>query len=220
MSVVRSWLRQNKQVPIPPESDALDGMADGFAAQITLNSEALLDALRSMTADAWTVGLKDAAEQTGQPVAEIADVDWSAWKPGHPKAADLLAGPGFDELLADANVSLRQIDDITRKRVGHVLADGVREGASAQTIASGITDILHDADRASLIAVTEVNRAMTVATHRVYADNGVPEWNLLTAPGACPVCVAVEAANPHPLSDLTDQPPLHPRCRCALAPHL
>lgn len=224
MSVVRSWLTERKRLPVPAGSDALTGQAEAFAAQLTLNAAPLEDAVRGMVTDAWVAGARDAFDQVanaqGDLAAIVADVDWSRWQPGHPAAADLLAGAGFDRLMAGAGVTLRDIDDITRRRIGRVLEAGVRDGSSVQTMAASLTDVLNDPARASIIAVTETNRAMSQATRQVYEDNHVPEWDLLTAADPCPECAAVSAANSHPMSDTADFPPLHPRCRCSVAAHV
>lgn len=224
MSVVRSWLLEREKLPIPADNPALEIHAQHFASQLTLNAAPLEDAIRGMVTDAWLAGARGAVDQVAQAqgdlAAVVADVDWSRWTPGHPAAADLLAGPGFDALLSDAGVTLRDIDDITRRRVGRVLEAGVRDGSSVQTIASALTDALHDPQRAELIAVTETNRAMSRATRQVYEDNGVPEWDLLTAVDPCPQCAEIAANNPHPMSDTAEMPPVHPRCRCSLAAHI
>lgn len=224
VAVARDWLRHRGANPTPLGTDASAAVADAYAAQIRLDSTQLDDTLRRMLADAWLVGGKDALDQlpdaTGSLAGAVREVDWGAWQPGHPRAAGLLSGQGFDDLLAQADITLRGVDDITRRRIGRALEQGVREGWSVQHIATDITAVLDDPDRAALIAVTEVNRAMTQASVGMYRDNGLRQWDLLIAPGACPHCTAVAAANPHPLSDVVDMPPLHPRCRCAVGAHI
>ena len=46
----------------------------------------------------------------------------------------------------------------------------------------------------------------------VYRTAGVTEWNWMTVAGACAVCLAQEAANPHLMGE--PEPPAHPNCRC------
>jgi hypothetical protein len=78
--------------------------------------------------------------------------------------------------------------------------------------------VLGDAFRATMIAHTEMARAMTRSTLSTYALNGITEWDLLTTGGACTVCLDIEARNPHPVADGGDTPPVHPLCRCAASP--
>ena len=220
ITVARNWLRSHRDIP---DDTALTSLADGYAASLTLDTSSLQTALEQMAADAWVVGAQDAAEHIAArgPLASVAaSVDWSRWKPGHPLAADLLAGSGFERMLIDAQISLRNIDDVTRGRIGRVLEEGVRAGSSVQTIAKELTAVLGDPERSHLIAVTEVNRAMTQASRQVYEDSGQSEWDLLTAANPCPICAAIAADNPHPMSDAADMPPVHPRCRCSLAAHI
>ncbi len=226
MAVARGWLAQHRQMAaIPANSGAAPDLARAYAGSIPIDPGVLHQATRDMYADAWLAGGKDAAEQLhvteppGRLAAAVGNVDWSRWKPGHARAADLLAGPGFDALLGQANVWIREIDTTTRQRVGAALETGVREGQSVQRIAREIDRILDDPARSELIAVTEVNRAMSQATLQLYRDNGVGWWDLLTASDPCPVCAAIAAHNPHPIADSGEFPPEHPRCRCSAASH-
>lgn len=191
---------------------------------------ALLTALQDIYADGALTGTAAATETLKLPVTASlssllpdasADLDWdrfwSEWKPGDRDTGELLRGGGFTGLLDDADIRIKGITDSLLDRMGTVLADGLADGKSIDQIAADMHGIVTDPQRAWLIADTEVNRAVSTATLTTYADHEVAEWDLLVSPGACPVCVAAAAANPHPVTD-TEIPPLHPRCRCALAP--
>jgi len=189
--------------------------------------EAELAALiRELWADAYLAGVKEGRthlEQHGVAPhvgfgAAAAGVDWDAWEPGHPRAAALLAGSGFEEMLAASGVVIQGIDHTTMERIARVLEAGLRAGTGVEKLAQEIDAIVENPSRAQMIAATEVCRAMTRAAVTQYSQHGIAEFNLLTSAGACPQCVAIAAANPHPVTDLADTPPIHPNCRCAAAP--
>ena len=177
-----------------------------------------------MYADSYTAGLKDASDsgtQTSVPIKSVVRaVDWDTWKPGHPAAADQLAGTGFDDLLRQAHVRIKEIDDTTRQHIALALEHGVRNGDNSKTIAAAIDQVRQNPARSMMIARTEVNRAMTQASIASYRASGLSEFNLLPSPGACPVCLDLAASNPHSLNDIASQPPVHPNCRCAASPEL
>lgn len=195
------------------------------AAHVEVDTEALGHRLHSLYADAYLAGAKDAADALGDNLPEQAPirstlgrVDWDQWKPGV-NVAPPRSSRGFTELLAADGVTIKGIDDVTRERIGRVVTDAVQQGLSVRETTDGITKILDDPQRAELIAVTEVNRAMSAAAFEVYRQNGAESWDLITAEDPCPICAAIAAANPHPLSD-TEIPPEHPRCRCSLSQHV
>lgn len=222
LAVVRQWRREFGAVTRSMEPDGRAPLVGTFAHNLDLNDGDLHAVIQQLYADAWLAGGKDALSHGSAPgsamAAAVADVDWDTWTPGHPEAADLLAGTGFDEMLAEAHIWLKEIDDTTRGEIAKALEAGLRAGDSIEAIAVRIEASLGDMARAQLIAVTEVNRAMSLASVATYQRNGVTQFDLLTAPGACPVCTAIAAANPHPIADRSATPPVHPRCRCALAP--
>ena len=229
--IARNWLRQNPPGSVPGSvasagtaqgPDALTVTAESFARTAPLDSDELRDALQQMYADSYVAGLKD-ADETSAPTPDsisgvVSSVDWDSWEPGHPAAADQLAGTGFDDLLRHANVRIKEIDDTSREQIGRALERGVRNGDSSTTIAAAIDEVRQDPARSRLIARTEVNRAMTQASIASYRQSGLSKFNLLTSPGACPICVAIADSNPHSLSDIVSQPPIHPACRCAASP--
>lgn len=195
-------------------------------AHISAEEAELAALIKELWADAYLAGVKEGRshlEQHGVTSqlgigAAAAGVDWDAWEPGHPRAADLLAGAGFEEMLAASGVVIRGIDHTTLQRIAKVLEDGLRAGTGVEQLAKQIDAIVDNPSRAQMIAATEVCRAMTRAAITQYSQHGIAQFNLLTSVGACPQCVAIAAANPHPVTDLADTPPIHPSCRCAAAP--
>ena len=213
---------------LPGEADPLALYAQATAAKINLYPEEFTQVLHDLQADSYLAGAKEGVDQLantghalpeGDPIREaVIGVDWNTWEPGHPLAADRLAGTGLDDMLREDRVTIKGIDDTTRNQIAKILEDGVREGKSGQQIAREIDVVRKNPVRSKLIAVTEINRAMNRAALDTYVRDGLDEFNLLAEATACPICKAIEAANPHPISDIADAPPIHPRCRCAASP--
>jgi SPP1 gp7 family putative phage head morphogenesis protein len=208
------------------QSDTRDRIIDTVRQRLGDGATAQLDAImRQVVADAWAAGAYAAAGQlppgSGSPVtaAGIGDIDWSKWEPGNVDAAIRTADGALATALDDAGIGIKGIVGTTLDALGNRVADGLLDGLSVESIGGSLRDLLEgDADRAELIAHTETARAMTAASLDVYAANGIRQWDLITSAGACPTCLDVAAANPH--TGEADAAPLHPRCRCAVAPHV
>jgi 8-oxo-dGTP pyrophosphatase MutT (NUDIX family) len=87
----------------------------------------------------------------------------------------------------------------------------------------GRTGLGNASQRAELIARTEISRAQSAAALQCYRDSGVAYKHLLTAPDdVCPACQGDAADGDIPLDAAFGSgnlgPPLHPACRCAVAP--
>lgn len=183
-----------------------------------------LDALiAEILRDAFLAGSHAGARQIGDgavltSLLETSDIDWSAWKPGSPEAAQLVADGRLAELLADAGITVKGIIGTTLDRIGNAIADGIAAGDSVDSIAGMLSGVVGNLARAEMIAHTETARAMTASSLDVYATNGIGQFDLITSSGACPQCEDAAAANPHPLADTADAAPLHPLCRCAVSP--
>ncbi|MDE2104332.1 MAG: phage portal protein [Patescibacteria group bacterium] len=196
--------------------------AQEFANTIKLNSGALEAALHDLWTDAFLAGGQDAAHQvadaTGDLAAAVGAIDWGRWKPGHPRASNLVAGTGFFDLLNNAHTYITGIEQTILNDIAAVLQQGLAEGWSVDKIAGGIDALISNPNKAWTIAVTETNRAMSAASYQLYKDNGF-DWDLILMPGACEGCKAIARKNPHPTTDKRI-PPEHPLCRCAMAPHI
>lgn len=198
-----------------------------LAEHAELSLEDLLAAVTAIYGDGAVIGAAAAAQVTGSlsdllPGADPATMDWpgfwESWAPGDSDAAALLNSGGLADLLDNAQVTIRGIGATTLDRLGNILADGAAAGESVDAIAAAMSDILADADRAYRIANTELNRAVSQASLDTYGRNGVARYDLITSPGACPLCVGVAADGPYDIDDMDGQPPLHTTCRCAVAP--
>lgn len=190
----------------------------------TLSLDDLLAAVRDIYGDGASIGFSAAAQATGTLIPGAGEhvTDWTAfwdsWAPGNADAASLLNAGGLADLLDNANVTVRGIAGTTLDRLGNLLADGAASGESVEAIASSLVDVLHDTDRAYRIATTELARAVSQASLDGYARNDVARYELITSPGACPLCLDTAADGPFDVDDLEGMPPLHPTCRCAVSP--
>ena len=221
-TLAKQWFAHHGSDPQAPPAD-IPAAAGAFIQGIKLDMDGLHEALGGAYTDALLAGSKDAADQITDAVGSLAEItheiDWSNWKPGNPVAAHLLANKGFERILQEARIELKGIEDRIRTEIGQILEQSIYEGWNVDQTASEIDKLINNPNRAELIAVTEINRAMSLASHEFYRQNGIAEWNLITAPGACPKCLAIAAQNPHPMSDKRITPE-HPRCRCAIAAHI
>ncbi|TIH34966.1 phage portal protein [Subtercola vilae] len=211
--------------PIQKGADDTDPLAALLGQN--LSTAELEQAIRNIIADGYMAGVSAAGEQIGSGAVTVsgsignavAATDWSTWVPGSPGAAAQTADGALADLLAQSGVTIKGISDSLLEQVGNALADGLAAGSPSRDIAdvlAGLGDSL--SGRAEMIAHTEGARAMTAASFEVYGLNGVTDWDLITSAGACPICLQVEAANPHSQSDTSNAPPLHPRCRCSSSP--
>jgi 8-oxo-dGTP pyrophosphatase MutT (NUDIX family) len=186
-------------------------------------------ALRQAYEDGYLAGDHGAAEQldgahvvaaSAASLPATVTVDWSAWKPGNPGAAGLVAEGGLGVLLDNAGVTIQGIGESVLRQVGNMLADGITAGTPSNVVARTILEQVGSTRRAEMIAQTEIARAVTVSSLDTYARAGVDEWDLIVSDGACPTCLAIEAENPHPVDSLDNTVPVHPWCRCACAPRV
>ena len=181
----------------------------------------LEETLRGIMVDAYGSGAYAAGQQLpGAATATLAGVsatDWAAWTPGDPAAAALMMNGGLSNLLDDASIRIKGITGSLLDQLGNRIGDGLASGDSVDSLARNVSDIVSDPGRAEMIAHTEMARAATLATLDTYAVNGVGQWDWVVSDDPCPECADQEADNPHQLDD-KDQPPLHPRCRCAVSP--
>ena len=75
-----------------------------------------------------------------------------------------------------------------------------------------------------MVAVTEINRAVSAATLAIYAEAGIraKEWLTAADQRVCPTCDRNAGDGPIPLDAAFTSgdtaPPGHPTCRCALGP--
>jgi ADP-ribosyltransferase exoenzyme/Phage Mu protein F like protein len=203
----RAWALIHAKVDPEPVRKVLHKVyADGYALGETSASEALyraqLEAQKMLTkADAY--------------------VDWANWKPGHRAASLLLSPPeAFRNLLDKAGIVSNSIAKAGYDRIGTALADSIAAGFSSARAAKVITEKIGDPARALTIAVTEQNRAMSLASVQTYLNAGLEqvEWQ---GANPCDLCAPNEGQIVNigdPFESGDTEPPVHPNCRCALLP--
>lgn len=166
-------------------------------------------------------------------------IDWSDWLPGDETAAGIVYGDGLMALLqqivgvtpgtegwavraAARGSILASIEDGRLDRVANALAQALSDGSSTAELTKVLAAVLDDPQWAEMVAVTETARAMTASSLATYAANGITAKQFLTAEDdvVCAFCNGNEDSGPVPLMGEFPygDPPVHPMCRCALAP--
>lgn len=188
------------------------------------------DELVRMWGEAYIAGDRVASEllaAVGLTVRERpwdAAVAWDTWRPGYQDAAAQIAGRdggrGLARLLDEAGVTIKDVTETTLNRIADVLTAALDEGAGVEATARRLREVIASPVRAEMIAQTEMARAMTVATLDSYDEHGITAREWLLSTGACPLCVENEAAGVVALASSfpNGDPPVHPRCVCAIAP--
>lgn len=217
----RTWALNNVQIPEKPLRDALHHVyATGWVIGDDASTAAYAHA---------KLGI-DKAAPTGPQISAAINTDWNNWKPGNRPAAALVRPPGgLKKLLDNADVAVKEVNTTTLNRIGTLLADSLNSGASYDSLARNLlrdtitSSVIKDSARASMIAVTEMSRALNTSTVDNYGTFGVEmvEW-LAIDTGTCEICPANEAQGPIKLGDVFDSgdeaPPAHPNCRCTILP--
>jgi hypothetical protein len=212
--------------PTPEERAAARAFTHG---NLKLDMTDLTAALKTAYGDGYVTGLLTAAQQTGATVVAglgqtvIPQTSaawatfWDSWAPGNLPASDLLSNGGLATLLDAVDVTVKGIEGATLDGLGNLLADGVAQGLSVDSIAGSLGEYVADPERAFLIADTECARAVSSASQDQYAASGVQQWDWLDSPGACGDCVGYAADGPYGVGEGPDLPG-HPRCRCSSSP--
>lgn len=204
----RAWAMMHVKIDQEPIKAALIKIyTDGYLLGLDASSEALTKAEK--TYSKFTITKADEY------------IDWANWKPGNRAAALLFRPTGaFKEILDNAGIVSKAIAKVGYDRIGTALSDSIAAGFSPGRAARVIAAKIGDPARALTIAITEQNRAMSMATIQNYRDFGLEkmEWS---GANPCDICapnegqvVAVGAA----FNTGDTQPPVHPNCRCALLP--
>lgn len=130
--------------------------------------------------------------------------------------ASLYASVRAGELVTGINTTTQKI-----------IADAIEEGITERLGVDGTKRLLlatikdMTANRARLIASTEMNDAFSEATMRKLNRMGVSYKQWITSADACDFCVENEDAGPIPIGELfpsgDERPPGHPFCRCAVS---
>lgn len=143
------------------------------------------------------------------------------WTPGVGEEAANIAGPGLAEVLRERDGWAKEITDTELDRIAEALTKCVEGGQPISAAKDAIDAVIHDEQRAWLIADTEYARASTVARRDTYRANNVPYVRWIHQPGACPRCMENASVSPIPLTASWPEGdvPVHPKCRCVEAPY-
>lgn len=218
-------------------TDVLATLARSQLAGPDISPASLAVTIQQIWADGWQTGvhaglvsLGTDAQVGGGLELVVSDVKWSDWTPGDPAAARMVyetAHAGLRELLSQAGITIKGAQTVADgiistnlDRVAQIVAEGVSTGASSDTVARSLRAITVDSDRAQMIAQTETARAQSAAAMATYRYNGIRMMSWLLSDGACPECEENDAASPISIDDEwpNGSCPVHPRCRCAVAP--
>lgn len=155
-----------------------------------------------------------------------------------PHLQALVAMPYREGYFSDriGHITETMFDDVKEGLVQSMLnGEGIKDAAARVRKAIGAPSDLRKltfaerretgakaaANRAEMIARTELLRASNIGLRKTYADNEEvldgEEWYTARDDRACPECAAMDGLS---VPDETDgeQPPLHPNCRCAVVP--
>lgn len=199
-----------------------------------LDTERLNLALGRLYADGWILGQDlgyyeiakvvriNKAAPSKKQLSNSLKMNWNKWMPGNRAAAALVEPPnGLKRLLAGRGIKINDLSSTTLNRIGTALADGLRAGATRQSIAEDLSYILGDDARALAIAGTEMSAAVVQSNLDLYAESGVEQVEYLVA-DPCDECAENEEASPIPLGEEfpNGNPPVHPNCMCDIAPYV
>lgn len=247
--IVDDWLNTHHTKEVTSQQ-----ARDWARVNVHLKDSDLRKALTFLYAEGYLLG-EDIAKQSLAKVAlnkaapslndlrNALAIDWKKWSPGNRAAAALLNPPnGLKKLLRERDITVRGLGDTTISRIGTILAQGLKEGATPSSLAPAIEDLLSplrnriasqlnadvekmmsDSERALMIAQTEMSRAVSVANREMYQDSGVElvEW-LVADP--CDECQENADVSPIGIDETfpsgDTEPPAHPNCVCDLAPYM
>lgn len=192
-------------------------------AKVKATTQPLAEVLKSLGIDSWLAGSWAGQALGGklpdEAMSFLGDMDWATWTPGNPGGAAQAFGTGLANLLDQQGVIIKTITDTQLSQISDAIAQGLVNGNNLATITQAVTAIRTNPYRSNLIARTETNRAQTEATMQSYQNAGIEKWKLITSPTPCPECEALEERSATtPFTMGTEQPPIHPQCRCDAVP--
>jgi SPP1 gp7 family putative phage head morphogenesis protein len=179
--------------------------ADARSAWQTVVASALNDA----TAEGQTAALGILGQASGT------GIDWEL------TAAQAKAALSNGQILGDsADAWIQKQTHGLGYQLSRQLASLWDAGASHQDMLDAIKATLgSDQNLASVLLDTAIGQSLSQGALATYAMAEVPKADYVTAGDSrvCAVCSGAEDGSPYLLADCP-QPPLHPRCRCTVAP--
>lgn len=163
--------------------------------------------------DAWSRGVANAG------VEVIADFDDAAVRDAiarlRGRVRDVFASSGLT--LVRGGVARR-----FREPIVAALASGEFDGQNPVIVAAELRRRFGAGDyNWERLATTEIAMAQSRGKRDLMLDQGVELYDLDTAPGACRICLDIEADGPYRVDDPASPLPgydTHPECRCTIRP--
>lgn len=229
--IVRAWY------DLHPEGDTSevtpDQAREWARVNVIVNTRVVRDALARIYADGAILGedlatydiaramLRKAAPDR-QRRAQALAMNWNTWRPGN-RAAALRLRPTslLYALLNRGNAMADEITMTTVKRIGTILAEGLRQGVTPKRMSILIDQLVDDPTRALTIAQTETSYAVVEANLDLYRESGVEMVEYLVA-DPCELCSENLDASPISIGEEwpNGNPPVHPNCMCDVAPYV
>jgi SPP1 gp7 family putative phage head morphogenesis protein len=191
------------------------------------NSAELKKILYRLYGDSFLQGTHEAAQAAGgsivsslQGVSGMPEDYWSKWTPGYGEAAAKAADGGMREMLDAADITIKGMTDTTIDEIGNTIADGLAKGDSYEATGKAVREMIGEVNRSETIANTEYARASTEASMETYKELGVEKKEFMAEADACPECEENQDAGAIAIDDEfpNGDVPVHPNCRCAIAP--
>jgi len=143
------------------------------------------------------------------------------WDLAFTQAYDALRNLG--QTWAQADGWLGRMLDRQADQLGRALGNLAEQGADYQDMVDTAERLLTgaDGDAASFIVDWALNTGLSQGALELYRSEGVQQITFMDAGDdkVCPACQAAADGSPWSPADLPT-PPLHPRCRCAIAADL
>lgn len=200
-----------------PSDDALTWL-DDHNVQV-LDEAGLVAVLTDLYRQAGFMGRSAAlAMALAKRIVAEDDVDWEGWKPGE-DPPDFVFGARLSDVVDGVAERVRGIEETRAGMIAAILI-GLTQGAISREDAIAAIEQDESSERyAEVIAATEMAYANDAATRDIFAEYGVELVDWVTSGGnSCDECLELEAASPHVLDELDEEPPIHPNCGCQLIP--
>lgn len=162
---------------------------------------------QAQVSDAGMVGKADALARdwADDRAAELVGMKYD-------DAGDLVANP-------DAKWA---ITDTTREAINRIVTEAFSDPSTTMAdIEAAIDDSgIFSADRARMIASTEVSRAQMQGTLSMWKATGMVETLAveLSADNPCDECKEIADGGPYTIEEIGPEFPFHPNCNCSLVP--
>lgn len=175
--------------------------AEFWTAEAEQLRELLVPLITAAATNGAESALRDLAVQAGVAIdLDIVNTDAATWATKY--AAQLAKG----------------ITETTRTQVGEAIGDWIESGKPLDALTADLSS-LFSADRAEMIAITEVTRSYASGNQLAWQESGLVDgirWMTVNDDLVCEICGPRDGQE-LPI-DSDDLPPAHVRCRCYTQP--